>query len=218
MGADVVHQLTFYFDVISPYAYLAFDQLPKTLQGLSYQVRYQPVLFGAVLQHHGQLGPAEINGKREWTYRQSLWLAREQGLHMVLPASHPFNPLALLRLATACDPQGQPNRFVCEQLFKHVWHDGLQATDSARLEQLTQMLQPSRSPNAQEVKDQLREATQAAIDKGVFGVPTIEVQGQLFWGQDALPMLRQYLENDSWFEQPAWKQAAQLPVGIQRNR
>jgi hypothetical protein len=68
------------------------------------------------------------------------------------------------------------------------------------------------------VKDQLREATQAAIETGVFGVPTIEVQGQLFWGQDALPMLRQDGENDAWFEQPAWQQAGQLPVGVHRNR
>ena len=213
-----VHTLVFYFDVISPYAYLAFDALPRVLQGLSYQVRYQPVLFGALLQHRGQLGPAEIPGKREWTYRQSLWLAKQQGLNMQLPAAHPFNPLALLRLATACDVQGHPNRHVCEQLFKHVWHGGQDASDPARLEQLQATLQPARSPESQEVKDQLRMATQAAIDKGIFGVPTIEVQGELFWGQESLPMLRQYLEADSWFAQPSWQQATELPVGIQRKR
>ena len=82
-----MHALTFYFDVISPYAYLAFDQLPRTLQGLSYTVNYQPVLFGGLLKHHGQLGPAEIAGKRDWTYRQSLWLARQQGLTLRTPAA-----------------------------------------------------------------------------------------------------------------------------------
>lgn len=213
-----MYQLTFYFDVISPYAYLAFDKLPQALQGLSYQVRYQPVLFGAVLQHHGQLGPAEIAGKRDWTYRQSLWLAKEQGLALELPAAHPFNPLALLRLATACDPQGQPNRHVCEQLFKHVWCGGQEASDSARLAELTARLKPGRSPDAQEVKDQLRLATEQAIAKGVFGVPTIEVNGELFWGQESLPMLRQYLEADAWFAEPAWANAAKLPTGIQRKR
>lgn len=213
-----MHQLTFYFDVISPYAYLAFDKLPQALQGLSYQISYQPVLFGAVLQHHGQLGPAEIAGKRGWTYRQSLWLAKEQGLELQLPAAHPFNPLALLRLATACDPQGQPNRYVCEQLFKHVWLGGHDAADTARLAELMARLQPTRSPEAQDVKDQLRLATEAAISKGVFGVPTIEVNGELFWGQESLPMLRQYLEADAWFSEPAWQHAANLPVGIQRKR
>jgi 2-hydroxychromene-2-carboxylate isomerase len=97
-----MHQLTFYVDFISPYAYLAFHALPKALEGLSYQVRYQPILFGAVLQHHGQLGPAEIPAKRLWTYRQVLWLAQQQGCPLRMPASHPYNPLGLLR-ATKTD-------------------------------------------------------------------------------------------------------------------
>ena len=213
-----MHQLTFYFDVISPYAYLAFDQLPRTLLGLSYQVNYQPVVFGAVLQHHGQLGPAEIMGKREWTYRQALWLARQQGLALRIPQTHPFNSLGLLRLATACDAAGQPNRYVCETLFKHVWSSGGEASDKDRLNGLTALLQPARSPETQEVKDQLRAATAQAIAKGVFGVPTIEVQDELFWGQDALPMLRQFLDGEAWFQSNDWQDAAKHPSGIQRKR
>jgi len=213
-----MHQLTFYFDVISPYAYLAFDQLPRTLLGLSYQVNYQPVVFGAVLQHHGQLGPAEIMGKREWTYRQALWLARQQGLALRIPQTHPFNSLGLLRLATACDAAGQPNRYVCETLFKHVWSSGWEASDKDRLNGLTALLQPTRSPETQEVKDQLRAATAQAIAKGVFGVPTIGVQDELFWGQDALPMLRQFLDGEVWFQSNDWQDAAKHPSGIQRKR
>jgi DSBA-like thioredoxin domain len=104
--------ITFYLDFISPYAYLAFERLPIALQGLSYQVTYKPVLFAALLNHHGQLGPAEIAPKRTWTYRQMLWLAREHGVPMQAPASHPFNPLALLRLAVACGKDGACNRYV----------------------------------------------------------------------------------------------------------
>ena len=213
-----MHQLTFYFDVISPYAYLAFDQLPRTLQGLSYQVRYQPVLFGGLLKHHGQLGPVEVVGKREWTYRQSLWLAKQQGLDLQLPAAHPFNPLPLLRLAIACDPNGQPNRYVCEAVFKHVWCGGLDPTDPERLAELTQRLQPARAPDAEEVKDQLRHNTEQAIADGVFGVPSIQADGEMFWGLDALPMLREYLQGDDWYRSPAWASAANLPAGIQRKR
>ena len=71
--------ITFYLDFISPYAYLAFEQLPKALEGLSYSVRYRPVLFAGMLKHYGQLGPAEIAPKRDWTYRQVLWLAHTMG-------------------------------------------------------------------------------------------------------------------------------------------
>ncbi|NDG14250.1 MAG: 2-hydroxychromene-2-carboxylate isomerase [Betaproteobacteria bacterium] len=213
-----MHSLTFYFDVISPYAYLAFDQLPRTLQGLSYQVRYQPVLFGGLLNHHGQLGPVEVAGKREWTYRQSLWLAKQQGLDVQLPAAHPFNPLPLLRLAIACDTSGQPNRHVCEAVFKHVWCGGLNPTDPDRLAELTQRLQPARSPDAQEVKDRLRHNTEQAIADGVFGVPSIQADGEMFWGLDALPMLREYLQGDDWYRSPAWTSAVDVPAGIQRKR
>ena len=176
------------------------------------------MLFGGLLKHHGQLGPVEVVGKREWTYRQSLWLARQQGLDVQLPAAHPFNPLPLLRLAIACDPSGQPNRHVCEAVFKHVWCGGLDPTDPDRLAELTQRLQPARSPDAQEVKDRLRHNTEQAIADGVFGVPSIQADGEMFWGLDALPMLREYLQGDDWYRSPAWTSAVDVPAGIQRKR
>jgi 2-hydroxychromene-2-carboxylate isomerase len=213
-----MRQLTFYLDFISPYAYLAFHALPKTLQGLNCQVSYQPILFGAVLAHHGQLGPAEIEGKREWTYRHALWLAHQQGCPMRMPASHPFNPLPMLRLATACDALGLPNREVCEQLFQHVWSDSLEASDPQRLADLQARLAPVRDSQSDEVKTQLRQSTQSAINKGVFGVPTILVDEKLFWGQDALPMLRAYLQGEAWFAGPAWQVCSVLPKTVERKR
>src|SRR5205085_5041919 len=96
--------LTFYFDPISPFAYLAFEQLPQALDGLSVSVDYQPVLFAAMLGHWGQKGPAEIEPKRAWTFRHVAWLAHSAGIALQSPARHPFNPLPLLRLAVACAP------------------------------------------------------------------------------------------------------------------
>ena len=208
--------ITFYLDFISPYAYLAFEKLPLALMGHSYSVTYKPVLFAAVLKHHGQLGPAEIPGKREWTYRQILWLAKEQGIELQFPASHPFNPLALLRLALACEVQGLPNRYVCETLFRYVWRGGAEASDFERLKLLTQQLEPHRSVNSEEVKAQLKSHTDEAIARGVFGVPTMAVDDKLFWGFDALPMLKQYLDDDAWFAGPDWEAAARVPGAVQR--
>jgi 2-hydroxychromene-2-carboxylate isomerase len=208
--------ITFYLDFISPYAYLAFEALPKTLIGISHSVTYKPLLFSSLLKHHGQLGPAEIAGKREWTYRQVQWLAHQQGTDLRLPANHPFNPLPLLRLAVACDGQGTPNRYVCETLFRHVWCGGAEATDAARLAELTAKLTPVRDVNSAEVKAQLRAHGEDAIAQAVFGVPTLAVDGKLFWGLDALPMLRAYLEGDAWFDGPAWQNASLLPSGVSR--
>ena len=217
-------EIHFYFDFISPYAWLAFQALPKALEGVSHRVHYHPVVFGAMLKHHGQLGPAEIPGKRDWTYRQVMWQAKQQGTDLQMPSAHPFNSLALLRLAVAAsgiNQQGQPNRYVVETIFKHVWCEGLEVTDPDRLATLQAHLfsQPGVSfqdPQSAEVKQLLQQQTQQAIDLGLFGVPSMVVNGQVFWGNDALPMLRAYLEGDAWFESADWRDAGKLPVGIRR--
>ena len=209
-------KITFYLDFISPYAWLAFEELPLALMGLSYSVTYKPLLFAALLKHHGQLGPAEIPAKRDWTYRQVQWLAHSKGIALDLPAAHPFNPLGLLRLAVATDAKGQPNRYVCETLFRQVWVGGADAADPARLAAITQKLAPARDPADDAVKAQLREHADEAIAHGVFGVPAFEVDGKVFWGLDALPMLRAYLDGDAWFDGPKWNAAASVPVGTAR--
>jgi 2-hydroxychromene-2-carboxylate isomerase len=211
-------QITFFFDFISPYAYLAFEKLPQALKGLSYAVEYRPVLFAGLLKHHGQLGPAEIAPKRDWTYRQVLWTAQSHGIAMQLPAAHPFNPLGALRLALACGSGGVVNRYVAETVFRHIWRGGADAADAQRLQALRGLLLPARDPAGAEVKAELKANTEAALARGVFGVPTCEVDGRLFWGFDGLPMLRDYLEGHPWFVSGEWEQAAALPVGQSRIR
>jgi 2-hydroxychromene-2-carboxylate isomerase len=210
--------ITFYLDFISPYAYLAFEQLPEALQG-SYSVSYRPVLFAGMLKHHGQLGPAEIAPKRDWTYRQVLWLAHSLGIAMQMPASHPFNPLSLLRLALACSPEatpGAPNRYVCERIFRHVWRGGGEAADAQRLQSLAQQLAPRGNSLGAAVKAQLKTNTEEAIAQGVFGVPAFAVDDKLFWGLDSLPMLRACLLGDAWFDGPDWQGVASVRTGVQR--
>lgn len=208
--------ITFYFDVISPYAYLAFEHLPEALKGISYEVTYKPVLFAGLLKHHGQLGPAEIASKRAWTYRQVQWLARDLGVEFKLPATHPFNPLALLRLAVACGMNGLPNRYVVETLFRHVWRSGEDAENVQRLAVLTDRLKPAHAPDAANVKALLKAFTESAIEEGVFGVPTLKVDGKLFFGLDSLSMLAAYLKNDTCFENSTWDSVLKIPVGAAR--
>lgn len=235
--------ITFYLDFISPYAYLAFEQLPAALEGLSYSVSYRPILFAALLKHHGQLGPAEIPSKRDWTYRHVLWLAHRNVIAMQMPESHPFNPLALLRLATACgmtdgsrpgDAAGagrvdgplmaaayeavSVNRYVCESIFRHVWQGGAEAADPRRLETLYHQLDLQRRISPEQAKQGLRTNTDHAISKGVFGVPAFEMDGMIFWGLDALPMLADAMRGDAWFGGVEWNAMRTLPAGALRTR
>ena len=206
-------RITFWFDVVSPFAYLAFERLPQVLEGVSHEVEYRPVLFAGLLNHWGQKGPAEIEPKRAWTFRHVQWLAAEHGIVLQTPAAHPFNPLTLLRLAVACGP----NRRVVEALFRHVWcGDGGDANDPARLAALISHLAPALDPAGDEVKQGLRAATDEAIARGVFGVPSFECDGRLFWGLDALPMLRAAMLDAPWFDGAAWAEAGRARPGVQR--
>ena len=191
-----MRHLRFYFDVISPYAYLAFERLPQALEGLSVEVSYQPVLFAGLLQHWGNKGPAEIEPKRAWTFRHVAWLAQQQGVALDVPTQHPFNPLALLRLAIATAlAGGTPNRRSCERIFHYVWRGGADANDLRRLVALREALSPQRDPAGDDVKQALKDATARAASSGIFGVPTVEVDGKMFWGFDSLPMLAAHLFN-----------------------
>ena len=211
-------RISFHFDVLSPYAWLAFERLPQALEGCSVAVDYQPLLLAGLLGHWGQKGPAEIVPKRAWTYRQVAWLAAQQGTCLQLPRPHPFNPLALQRLALATVPAGgSPNRRAVEQLFRHVWcREGADPNEAAALRSLTEQLAPLRDPNSAEVKAELRERTEAAAAAGLFGVPTLVCEGRAFFGLDALPMLRAALLGDAWFDAPAWDEAGKQPAGLQR--
>lgn len=213
-----MHRIDFHFDVLSPYAWLAFAALPEALAGISHHVVYQPLLFAGVLAHWGQKGPAEIEPKRAWTYRQVLWQAQQQGVSLQLPRPHPFNPLALQRLALACAPaSGCPNRRVVEALFRHVWcRDGADVNDPAALAALHEALAPQRAPDSAEVKAELRARTEAAVAAGVFGVPTLVCEGRTFFGADALPMLRDALQGGAWFDGDEWRSAGAQPPGLQR--
>ncbi len=218
--------ITFYFDPISPFAWLAFQRLPQVLMGddtapgLSYQVAYKPVLFAALLKHHGQLGPAEIPHKRDWTYRHVQWLGHSLGVPLAMPAAHPFNPLPLLRLALACatpDAPGQTNRYVTERVLRHVWEGGAEAVAPKRLATLqatlaSDMAQRGREladPASDAIKQQLRANTDEALAAGAFGVPTCVVDG--------LPMLQAYLTGDAWFDGKGWNGVADVPVGTRRS-
>jgi 2-hydroxychromene-2-carboxylate isomerase len=205
--------VTFSFDPISPFAYLAFERLPQALEGCSYAVEYRPVLFAGLLKAFGNKGPAEVEPKRQWTFRHVHWIAQHHGIAIDTPAQHPFNPLPLLRLIVATGA----NRRVAEAAFRHVWVGGADASDATRLAALREALQPARDPDGEAVKAELRALTDAAIAEGVFGVPTFTLEGRHFWGVDALPMLREALLGAAWFQGPAWDEAGAPRPGVIRS-
>ena len=208
----------FWFDPVSPYAYLAFERLPEAFVGLSYRVAYRPIVFGALLKAFAHKGPAEIEPKRAWTFRQVHWLGHRAGIAIDTPARHPFNPIVLSRLTWATAPEhGTPGRFACEQVLRHVWRGGADAEDPERVAALAAQLAPRVDPAADANKQRLREATDSALARGVFGVPTLGIADKLFWGFDALDMAAAFMRGDPWFDAPHWQREGAARPGIKRS-
>ncbi|HEX4647382.1 MAG TPA: 2-hydroxychromene-2-carboxylate isomerase [Steroidobacteraceae bacterium] len=208
-------KVSWVFDVISPFAYLAFPHLSR----LPPHVRLEcvPVLLAGILKHFGQLGPAEIPSKRRFTYRFVLWRARRLGIPMRMPPTHPFNPLAALRLIIAAGSDARAAGTVLDAVFR----DGRDASDAEVIADLAGALgvaDPQSALSEPAVKERLRTNTDWAISRGVFGVPTLVVGEELFWGHDAVDMAIDYLSRPEAFADAQMRAADALPVGASRAR
>lgn len=206
-------KLSWIFDVISPFAYLSLKELSRLPPNI--EVEYVPVLFAALLNHFGQVGNAEIEAKRQFTYRFVLWRAKSLGIAMRMPPAHPFNPLQALRLIVAAGS----NRQAVETVFDAVFLHGLDVTDPTTIAELARHLNvadPDRALQDAAVKQKLRGNTEWAIARGVFGVPTFVIGDQVFWGHDTLDMAIDYLRDPVQFEDSEMRRMRTLPVGIVR--
>ena len=203
-----------YFDFVSPFAFLQGEQLGSLPSKVS--IRYRPVLFAAILDANGQRGPAEIPAKRAFTYRFCLWQAKRLGIAMRFPPEHPFNPLPLLRLAIACDSTAT----AIQAIFRFVWRDGRLPDlpiEWAELAAALGLPDATTRIARQTVKDELRRNTDEAIARGVFGVPTLALGNELFWGADATQMAAEFVAAGCRFDDPEYARLAEIPVGAARS-
>ena len=202
---------TWYFDFISPFAYIGLHRLKELPADLS--IEFRPVLFAALLNHWGQKGPAELPTKRRYTYRVSHWTAKRLGLPFRYPAAHPFNPLHHLRLAIACGSTPEAVR----KIFDAVWTTGGDASDPVLFLNLMKDLGIRQEDlEKPEIKNKLKSNTAEAVQRGVFGVPTIDVDGELFWGADSIDFLRAFLADPATVRNEEMRRLDQLPLAAAR--
>lgn len=184
--------MRWYFDFISPYAYLQSTKLEEFLR-LSQRsdhkntqaVECVPILFAGLLNHWGNIGPAEVKPKRLWTFRNCLWLAQRDNIPLKLPAHHPFNPLPLLRLSIVHNNDIE----VVQRLFNYVWAQGNLPQDEAAFNALLDELNTKPEElTCAAVKQTLHDNGKLAIERGVFGVPSVEHKGDVIWGYEATDM------------------------------
>lgn len=204
-----------YFDFISPFAYLQLPRIRELAQ--HHPITPRPIVLAALLRHHGQLGPAEIPGKREFTYRMAQWTAETSGVVLRFPPAHPFNPLPALRLAIACGSSWQ----AITTIFRHIWLRGLAGDDARSLAGVADdfgIVDIETAIAAAAVKEELRANTEEAIAAGVFGVPTLHFGNCLIWGNDATPMFEKMLADRDYFERGEYARIEGLPAAMERVR
>lgn len=200
-----------YFDFISPFAYIAFERL-DTLPA-DVHVRCRPVLFAALLDHWGQKGPAEIAPKRQWTFRWCTWLAQQHGIALRAPAAHPFNPLPYLRLGLAADC----NPDAIRTIYRAIWTTGADPESPEQHRALAEALgiDPARTADPA-IKQALRDETASAAAAGVFGVPTLRIDGELFWGVDGMAFAADFIRDPAVLDSPGMRAIDALREGSVR--
>lgn len=212
----MTRQADWYFDVVSPFAYIqfeSFDRLPGDLD-----ISLKPVLFAGLLGHWETKGPAEVPAKRRQTYIYCHWLAGRRGIPFKTPPRHPFNPLTVLRLAVALDAEPKAVRAI----FRHIWGEGNDGQDPESLTALAASLgvdDLEAKVSDPAVKAQLRANTEEAIARGVFGVPTFVVDDEeIFWGEDVTEMMVDYLNDPELFRRGEFERLRDLPVAAARKQ
>lgn len=210
-----VKKIVWYYDFISPYAYLASQALDRFPSDIEIECR--PILFAGILKQWDTRGPGEIAPMRKFTYRQIAWLAQKSGITLNFPPIHPFNPLKLLRLNIALGERLD----VADRLFRFVWAEGKSSDDPLAWSELVSdfgltLEQAEAMVTDSEVKAKLISETDSALEKGVFGVPGFSVDGELFWGFDSMPFINDFLEDSTLFTQATMRQADGVGEGIKR--
>ena len=206
--------IEWFFDFVSPYSYFQCEMLPRLPRDV--QIEYWPVLFAGLLKHWNNKGPAEIPEKRKFTNRSTQWLSKHYDIPFKFPRAHPFNPLPLLRLSIAI---GNPPDAVRE-IFRFVFRYGTLPDDPEDWSRLTETLDVADADEliqSPQVKQTLRENTEYAISKGVFGVPTFVVDGEIFWGADFFDFLVEYLEHPALLQDSEMQRVSELPVASRRS-
>jgi 2-hydroxychromene-2-carboxylate isomerase len=217
-----MQSVRFYFDFVSPYAYLAWTQIAALAARHDRELELVPTLFAGLLEANRQLGPAEIPRKRAYIYKDAVRSAHALGVEIKPPPSHPFNPLLGLRVCSADLAPAERTRAV-DAMFRAVWAGGPGITDPATV---TGLLAAAGLDGAalvaaaatDEIKQRVRAQTEQALAHGAFGVPTMIVDGELFWGVDSLPHVERRLHGDDPVDKVDLAGWLAIPVGSARRR
>ncbi|UVM52335.1 MULTISPECIES: 2-hydroxychromene-2-carboxylate isomerase [unclassified Pseudomonas] len=189
----------FFFDLGSPATYLAYTQLPKICEQTDSRLIYKPMLLGGVFKATGNASPVTIPAKGRYMFQDLDRYAKRYGVSLKFNPHFPINTLMLMRAVTGMQLR-HPERFQAfiDCLFHALWVEGRSLDDPATVAAV--LTQNGFDPNEvlaltadEDVKATLKENTENAVQRGVFGAPSMFVGGQMFFGQDRLDFVLEAL-------------------------
>jgi len=211
-----------YFDFLSPYAYLALARARAfgERNGIGWELH--PVVFARLLDAHGLVGPVEVEAKRRYTWRDVVRSADALGVPLVGPPAHPFRSLDALRVQCLLG-DGAEALELAVSLARAAWADGRDLADWGVLADAVRAVgldadDLERRASAPEVKRALRLRTEAAVKRGVFGVPTFARGDELFWGHDRMDQLALRLAGGLPAADARVERLLSLPRAVERRR
>lgn len=181
----------FYFDFGSSYSYIAYKALPAIAAARSAQIVWRPMLLGGVFKATGNRSPAEIPAKIKWVDQDLQRWAAHYGTVFRRNPHFPINTLVLMRGAVGMQSRGTDFPKYVETMFHAMWAEPRNLGDAAELATVLRQAGFDTDDfqalvNDPAVKEQLKQNTEEAVARGVFGAPTFFVGAEMFWGQDRL--------------------------------
>lgn len=201
-------KIDYYFDFLSPYSYFSFINLKERNFFSTYDIELKPVSMGSLFNHFDMKGPGMIKPKRHYMLKQCFIYSAMKKVPFNPPNAHPFNPLYALRLATkACSQSKESQIKLVEALFTACWAQGKGLGDPGELGNIlaehglsVELLDKTFD---KEVKKELKQNIKDAISANIFGVPSFQVEDQIFWGNDSIELLELYINNQF----PKWNKS-----------
>ena len=193
-------KVEFYYDFSSPYTYIASTRIEKLCEDNGAELEWKPFLLGGVFNEIGSVPAVQIDNKFTYLRRDFELCAKYYGADFNFPDLFPLNSVRSMRGAFAAQEQGKLVDYTHE-MFRLYWTEGLDLSKPEILGDAVSNVGIDSEwfvnrIGEQEIKDKLRDETNIAIERGVFGAPTMFVDDQMFWGNDRLDFLDKYLKGD----------------------
>tara|TARA_Y100000817_G_C16581896_1_gene422291 strand:- start:20 stop:607 length:588 start_codon:yes stop_codon:yes gene_type:complete len=180
----------FYFDFVSPYSFFAHKEIQKIEKRNSIKIRYKPILLGGLHNLHGIKAPAFIPAKAKHMIRDCKLIAEKNKIKFKFNSYFPIKSLNLMRGVLVAEEDNYKNYYI-DNIYNCIWQDGLNMNDENVLQKVLKNLNVNPKTfflraASTSIKESLRNKTNDAFERGVFGAPSFVSNNKVFWGQDRI--------------------------------